>query len=160
MVSPLSFYQLVLIALVWLCVMLHWAWPSDPATAGPTTLEPTPPRPKRRREPKPFAGLTTKPPCDACEQDRVPRPHTPSAPPPRIVMTRGRRRQVDTSTHFCPNPDCAYRGWVGWGNLRANGHPTGGLWRPLLCIACAAPFWRPSARFFMVSTLPSSSSCV
>jgi hypothetical protein len=23
---------------------------------------------------------------------------------------------VDTSTHFCPNPDCAYRGWVGWGN--------------------------------------------
>jgi hypothetical protein len=51
-------------------------------------------------------------------------------------MTRGRRRQVDTSSHFCPNPDCAYRGWVGWGNLRANGHPNGGPWRQLLCIAC------------------------
>jgi IS1 family transposase len=51
-------------------------------------------------------------------------------------MTRGRRRQVDTSQHFCPNPDCAYRGWVGWGNLRANGHPNGGPWRQLLCVVC------------------------
>jgi IS1 family transposase len=51
-------------------------------------------------------------------------------------MTRGRRREVDTSAHFCPNPECAYRGWVGWGNLRANGHPHGGPWRQLLCVAC------------------------
>jgi hypothetical protein len=55
-------------------------------------------------------------------------------------MTRGRHRQVDTSTHFCPNPDCAYRGWVGWGNLRANGHPSGGPWRQLLCIVCRGYF--------------------
>jgi IS1 family transposase len=55
-------------------------------------------------------------------------------------MTRGRRRQVDTSMHFCPNPDCAYRGWVGWGNLRANGHPNGGPWRQLLCVACRGYF--------------------
>ena len=48
MVSHLFFYQLVLIALVWLCVMLQWAWPSDPATACPTTPEPPPPRPKRQ----------------------------------------------------------------------------------------------------------------
>src|SRR5262249_29571190 len=48
---------------------------------------------------------------------------------PRLVMTRGRRRQVDTSMHFCPNPDCAYHGWTGRGNLRANGHPSGGPWR-------------------------------
>jgi IS1 family transposase len=57
-----------------------------------------------------------------------------------MVMTRGRRRQVDTSTHFCPNMDCAYQGWVGWGNLRANGHPNGGPWRQLLCIACRRYF--------------------
>jgi IS1 family transposase len=57
-----------------------------------------------------------------------------------MVPTRGRRRQVDTSTHFCPNPDCAYRGWVGWGNLRANGHPSGGPWRQLLCVACRRYF--------------------
>jgi len=55
-------------------------------------------------------------------------------------MTRGRRRQIDTSRHFCPNPDCAYRGWVGWGNLRANGHPNGGPWRQLLCVVCRGYF--------------------
>ena len=140
MVSHLFFYQLVLVALVWLCLMLQWAWPSDPAAGCPTAPEPPPPRPKRRREPKPFAGLTTKPYCDACESASDPRPPTPSAPPPRIVMTRGRRRQVDTATHFCPNPDCAYRGWAGWGNIRANGHPSGGRWRQLLCIACRRYF--------------------
>jgi IS1 family transposase len=140
MVSHLFFYQLVLVALVWLCLMLQWAWPSDPAAGCPTAPEPPPPRPKRRREPKPFAGLTTKPYCDACESASDPRPRTPSAPPPRIVMTRGRRRQVDTAAHFCPNPDCAYRGWAGWGNIRANGHPSGGRWRQLLCIACRRYF--------------------
>src|SRR5262249_2913770 len=67
-------------------------------------------------------------------------PHAPSTPPPRIVPTRGRRRHVDTSTHFCSNPDCAYRGWVGWGNLRANGHPSGSPWRPLLCVVCPRYF--------------------
>jgi len=50
MVSPLFFYQLTLIALIWLCVMLHWVWPSD-AAACPTLPEPLPPRPKRKREP-------------------------------------------------------------------------------------------------------------
>src|SRR5207249_2260251 len=92
--------------------------------------------PKRRREPTPFAGFTHKPHCDACEHATDPRPQAPSAPPPRIIPTRGRRRQVDTSTHFCPNPDCRYLGWVGWGNLRANGHPNGGPWRQLLCVVC------------------------
>src|SRR5262249_22470164 len=140
MVSPLFFYQLTLIVLVWLCVMLQWVWPSDSAAACPTPLAPPPPRPKRKREPTPFAGLTTKPHCDACEHATAPHPPAPAAPPPRIVPTRGRRRQVDTSSHFRPNPDCAYRGWVGWGNLRANGHPSGGPWRQLLCVVCRCYF--------------------
>jgi IS1 family transposase len=55
-------------------------------------------------------------------------------------MTCGRRREVDTSHHFCPNADCAYHGWVGWGNLRANGHPNGGPWRQLLCVVCRRYF--------------------
>src|SRR5262245_60194408 len=59
-----------------------------------------------------------------------------SLAPPRLVMARGRRRQVDTSTHFCPHPDGASRGWGGWGNLRANDHPNGGPWRQWLCLAC------------------------
>ncbi len=140
MVSHLFFYQLTLIALVWLCVMLHWAWPSDSAVACPTTLASPPPRPKCHRVLTPFQGLTTKPHCDACGHATAPHPRAPSAPPPRIVPMRGRRRQVDTSMHFCPNPDCAYRGWVGWGNLRANGHPNGGPWRQLLCVVCRRYF--------------------
>src|SRR5262249_548481 len=31
---------------------------------------------------------------------------------------------------------CSYHGRVGWGNLRANGHPNGRSWRPLLCLSC------------------------
>jgi len=38
MVSPRFFYQLALIALVWLCVMLQWVWPSAAAAACPTAL--------------------------------------------------------------------------------------------------------------------------
>jgi hypothetical protein len=76
MISPLFFYQLVLVALIWLCVMLHWAWPSDPAMC-PTTPEPTPPGPKRHRERTPFAGLTTKPHCDACAHASDLRPEAP-----------------------------------------------------------------------------------
>ena len=140
MVSDLFFYQLGLIVLVWLCLMLQWVWPSDSAAVCPTTPELPSPVPKRHREPTPFAGLTTKPPCDACEHSTDPRPQPLSAPPPRIVPTRGRRRQVDTSMHVCPNPDCASRGWVGWGNLRANGHPNGGHWRQLLCLVCHGYF--------------------
>jgi hypothetical protein len=30
MVPTLFFYQLVLVALVWLCVMLQWAWAQRP----------------------------------------------------------------------------------------------------------------------------------
>src|SRR5439155_24867475 len=29
--------------------------------------------------------------------------------------------------------NCAYRGWGSWGNLRANGHPSGGPWRQWYC---------------------------
>jgi IS1 family transposase len=139
MVSALFFSQLVLIALVWLCLMLHWVWPSDPA-AYPTTPEPSSALPKRKREPKPFAGFTHKPHCEACGPTADLRLQAPSALPPRIVPLRGRRRQVNTATQFCPNPDCLYRGWVGWGNIRANGHPGGGRWRQLLCIVCRGYF--------------------
>ena len=53
---------------------------------------------------------------------------------------RGRRRQIDTWHHCCPNPDGRYHGGVGWSNLRANGHPSGGPWRQLLCVACRRSF--------------------
>src|SRR5215471_15179005 len=80
MVPALFFYQLVLVALVWLCLMLQWAWPSDRVTTQPTSLSPTPPRRKRRCEPKPFAGLLTKPHCAACDHAHAPYPRAFSVP--------------------------------------------------------------------------------
>jgi IS1 family transposase len=141
MVSNLVFYQLVLIALVWVFLMLSWVWPSEPAAAR--LIPPTPVTPPRKRStaPTPFPGLTRKPHCDACEhtiEDR--RLPLPSAPPPKIISTRGRRRHVDTSRHFCPDADCRYGGWVGLGNLSANGHPSGGPWRQLHCTSCDGYF--------------------
>jgi hypothetical protein len=31
-------------------------------------------------------------------------------------------------------------GWVGWGNLRANGHPNRSPWRQRLCVVCRRSF--------------------
>jgi IS1 family transposase len=140
MVSNLFFYQLMLIALVWLCLMLHWLWPSEPAAERLTTAPPIPPSRTRSKVPKPFPGLTRKPHCDACAQDITLRREPPCAPPPRLISIRGRRRQVDTSHHFCPDPDCRYGGWTGLGNISANGHPSGGPWRQLHCSRCGGYF--------------------
>jgi hypothetical protein len=135
MVSDLIFYELVLLGFLWLWVMLHSAWPGDGPTGKQRPSTPATPARKRSRAPKPFSGLLAKPPCVACEQ-AVQAPAAPPPPPPPITSSRGRPRQVDTSQHFCPNPDCAYQGRVGLGNLRANGHPSGGPWRQLHCSAC------------------------
>src|SRR5215813_6008040 len=80
MVSPLFFYQLGFLALLWLCIMLHSRWPSDRAAHRQRPSQPASPPHKRSREPTPFAGLTHKPLCDACEQAVEPRPPSPSAP--------------------------------------------------------------------------------
>jgi IS1 family transposase len=47
---------------------------------------------------------------------------------------------VDTSRHFCPHTGWAYRGWLGLGNLCANGHPSGGPGRQCHCTACKGDF--------------------
>jgi len=139
MVSHLFFYQLMFLGLLWLCVMLHYAWPNECAGGDQRPSKSLPSR-KRSSDPKPFPGLTRKPPCAACEQAHEHGLQPPGCPPPRIVPTRGRPRQVDTSFHFCPNANCAYRGWVSWGNLRANGHPSGGPWRQWYCTVCKGYF--------------------
>src|SRR5438552_844893 len=140
MVSPLFFYQLVLLGLLWLCVMLHYTWPNECAGGDQRPSQPLPPPRQRSSDPKPFPGLTRKPSCAACAQTHEPGPQPPGCPPPRIVPTRGRPRQVDTSQHFCPSPACAYQGWVGLGNLCANGHPSGGPWRQRHCTSCGGYF--------------------
>jgi hypothetical protein len=78
------FYTLLLVSLVWLCVVLHWARPSRcTPTRYPISLPAKPPR-KRSKEPTPFAGLTHKPLCALCEQETThpkSRPPVPPAPP-------------------------------------------------------------------------------
>jgi IS1 family transposase len=54
--------------------------------------------------------------------------------------THRRPCAIDTSRHFCPHAGCDYQGWLGLGNLRANGHPSGGPWRQLYCRSCRGYF--------------------
>ena len=141
MIPHQFFYLMVVLGLLWICFMLHLAWPSPCPATPQSPAEPILPRRPRSSELKAVAGLTHKPPCVACEQaPPAPLVTAPAAPPPRLSSTRGRKRQVDTGHHVCPNPDCPYRGWVGWGNLRANGHPNSGPWRQLLCVVCRRYF--------------------
>src|SRR5499426_3113069 len=148
MIPHLFFYQLVLIALVWVFLMLYGLWPLEAAAVRPPPPKPvTPPR-KRSCAPQPFLDPTCKPPCDACEEGVAPRREPPCAPPPLLVSPRGRRRQVDTSQQFCPAPDCRYGGWLGLGNLRANGHPSGGPWRQLHCTGCDGYFLETQGTLF------------
>src|ERR671918_1129428 len=109
-------------------------WPGG----NPPPAVPTPPR--RKREPKPFAGYTRKPECEWCEQPVQSPPQAPGAPPPRMTFTRGRRRQVETTGHFCPHITCSYHGRADFGNIRANGHPNGRRWRQLVCLGCHGYF--------------------
>jgi hypothetical protein len=81
-----------------------------------------------------------KPLCEACEQGADAHSQAPGEPPPIITFTRGHRRTVDTQSHFCPEPNCSYHGWLGRGNLRANGHPGSQPWRQLQRVSCHGYF--------------------
>jgi len=65
-----------------------------------------------------------------------------------MLATNRRPRVIDTSVHFCPHARCDYRGWLGLGNLRANGHPSGGPWRQLQCTACDGYFLETHGTIF------------
>ena len=126
----LDFSPFVCVFLLLLVLLFQQiCWGSKSAPAGPKS-----PRPKR--DPKPFAGFTLRPDCALGAQHVRSHPQTPSAPPPRMRFTRGRHRHVDTTGHCCPHAACAYHGRVGFGNIRANGHPNGRRWRQLVCLGC------------------------
>jgi IS1 family transposase len=140
MVDNRLFYALLLVVLLWLGSILDEAWSRHRSATCPTTRKPATPSHKHSRDPKPFAGLTHKPRCPACEQARAPGSPAPLVPPPRLLSPQGRPRQVDTSEQFCPAPCCAYYGWGGLGNIRANGYPSGGRWRQFQCRSCKKYF--------------------
>jgi IS1 family transposase len=136
MVHDLLFHTLLLLGILGLSASLIGAWRRRHAPTSHTTTQAT------RRSPAqtPCPGLTYKPSCAACEDGTQEQAKTlPSAPLP-IVPIRGCPRTVDTQHHFCPSPRCDYYGWIGFGNIRANGHPSGGRWRQLQCVACQTYF--------------------
>ena len=139
MAPNLLFYHLLLVALVFICLVIHVGWPDNPSA---TSKAPQPDKPRRTRSkaPTPFTGFIHKPLCEACEQAAESRPKAPGAPPPLLIFSRGRRRTVDTSQHCCPDHDCSYHGWLGRGNIRANGHPGSQPWRQLQCVSCEGYF--------------------
>src|SRR5262245_12699047 len=105
MVSDLFYYQLALLALVWVFVMLHVTESRRGAPLPPTA---TPIQPKRNRsnELKPFNGLTHKPHCALCERDTASPQAPPAVPPDPMPPTHRRPRQIDTAMPFCPHGGC------------------------------------------------------
>ena len=135
-------YLMVVLGFLWLFCMLHVAWPSPGGVTPqrPGAPEPITPRRTRSKAPPPFVSLPHKPPCALCAHEAShPTPPPPMRPDP-MPPTHRRPREVDTSRHFCPHVHCDYRGWLGLGNLRANGHPSGGPWRQFHCTACDGYF--------------------
>jgi IS1 family transposase len=127
--------------------MLHV---TESRRGAPTPPTATPIKPKRKRsnEPKPFNGLTHKPHYALCERDTAHPQTPPPVPPDPMPPTNRRPREIDTSRHFCPHAGCDYRGWLGLGNLRANGHPSGGPWRQFHCTSCQGYFLETHGTLF------------
>jgi hypothetical protein len=68
-------YQLAVLGLLWFCIILHYLWPRRGVLSPQPPAVPVPPPGKRKHsnDPKPFAGLTQKPPCAACAHERAKR---------------------------------------------------------------------------------------
>jgi len=62
MAPNLPFYQLLLVALVLICLMVHVWWPDHPNPTPRTLLKPSKPRRTLSNKPKPFIGLIHIPP--------------------------------------------------------------------------------------------------
>src|ERR1700757_1651890 len=148
MVPNQLLYQLLMVALILIGLLIHVELPDKPHPLPQPPLEPHKRRRTRSTEPKPFPGLIHQPLCEACAQGAEVHAKAPGSPPPMLRFTRGRRRTVDTHAHFGPDPDCAYHGWCGRGNLRANGHPGGQLWRQLPCISWHGYFYETHGPIF------------
>jgi hypothetical protein len=78
----------------------------------------------------------------------------PPVPPDALPSSNRRPRAIDTARHFCPHAGCRYRGWLGLGNLRVNGHPNSGPWRQFHGRACKGYFPEPYGTIFHGKRVP------
>ena len=112
----------------------------------------------QKKAKKSSQGRTCRPECPVCQTE-----DHESVPPPRPAAREkkksGRPRSVDTNWHFCSNKCCSHYGWVGLGNIVANGHPNGGRWRQLYCTVCDTYFIETTGTIFYRSPLKAEMLC-
>jgi IS1 family transposase len=144
----------LLLMILWLYTMLLWVWRRRQAPTSQADHQSAKRSTKYLQDPKPFPGLTTKPCCPACEHAPPPAQQRSSCPPPLRRSPRGRQHQVVAPQHYCPTPECDYYGWTGLGNLRANGHPSGGPWRQWHCLVCGGYFLETHGTLFHGKRVP------
>jgi transposase-like protein len=154
MVCALLFHAILLFVLLDLGVTLYGVWQRRRLAPGKAKRKPTTQATQHSKAQQPFAGLTTKPPCEACEHAREPADLLPLAPPPLLTAKRGRPRALNAHAHYCPTKTCPYYGWTGRGNIRANGHPGGGPWRQFHCSVCETYFLETHGTLFYGKTRP------
>jgi hypothetical protein len=150
MMSHHVYYQLARLGLLGLYVILPSLWPSRGALAPQAPAEPVSPTFKRKRatEPTPCAGLTHNPPCALCEHEATHPPPPPPGRPDPMPPPHRRPWASDTARPFCPHGGCAYRGWLGLGNLHAMGQPSGGPWRQVYWRSCHGSFLETHGTLF------------
>ena len=140
-------HDLLLVVLVWMLFSCWPMWEISRQKGSPNKKK----QPRRHGqsppEPKPFPGLTRKPDCALCQNEGGVRASKPK-PPPMMESKRGAPSSVDTSRQFCPQKKCRYYGWPGRGNIIANGHPGGGLWRQCHGKACGCYFLETTGTVF------------
>lgn len=132
-------HNLLLIILVWMLFSYWPMWEISQQKRSPIKKRRLGRHRKGSPEAKAFAGLTRKPDCPVCQDEAQARASIPE-PPPLMASKRGAPSSVDTRRQFCPQEKCRYHGWLGRGNIIANGHPGGGLWRQCHCKACGGYF--------------------
>jgi hypothetical protein len=100
-ISHHVYSPLAVVGLLWLCVMLHYVWPSQGVVSPQPPAEPVPPQRKRKRasEPTPFAGLAQRLHCAACEGAAAhPTPRPPRRPAPMPAPNRHLRAFLPACT--------------------------------------------------------------
>ena len=132
--------------LVWY-VVVHWP------VLRQFWRQPVKQRKKQSRRSTAPRARTQRPPCPLCQTAEEQPAKPPPSPPPMIEQERSRPRKVDTHNHYCPNEKCPYYGWIGRGNIIANGHPSGGHWRQLYCVACRRYFMETHGTIFYRSPI-------
>ena len=157
MMSHLFFHQLTLIALVWLCVMLQWVWPSDSAAAR-RYRSPYPHGPRASVSPPPLRASppshTATPVCTPPTRARKPpgsapayRADTGTPPPDRHFLP------------FLPEPSLYLSRMGGLGQSPCQ-WPS--QWRSLAAAAVCRLSWlfsRALGTLFTASAPRSTSSC-